>query len=301
MLQGVRRPHLFCEKRNEKIEISCWQRLSVGPLLTFDKMSRRRAPRNALQQADDELQAEIDRAEKAADAKYAAAEKRARDEAREEHERYLLQMKTWGSTLYLFPMLPALFGVLTICVVSVVLNTDYRQRDGQTCNSGVLNTYLLMSQILAYVFLFGYACMFIGTRVSCMGWSCNLHCSRLRSIVYFYAFIIVVGMGVNGFGAWAIAGSYDCANPEKTPYAYRVSQMVAAFFWGCFIVALIYVIWYRGKKEAEKRRLKKEQIAEEDAAWEAEEQERLAHAEAMQKANESGGGGGDWFAGNKDD
>ena len=132
-------------------------------------MSRRRAPRDALQQADDELQAEIDRAEKAADAKYAAAEKRARDEARDERERYLLQMKTWGSTLYLFPMLPALFGVLTICVVSVVLNTDYRQRDGQTCNSGVLNTYLLMSQILAYVFLFGYACMFIGTRVSCMG------------------------------------------------------------------------------------------------------------------------------------
>ena len=262
-------------------------------------MSRRRGQGRALQQADDELQAEIERAEKEAEAKYAAAEKRARDEAREERERYLLQMRTWGSTLYLFPMLPALFGVLTICVVSIVLNTDSRQRNGQTCNGGVLNTYLLMSQILAYVFLFGYACMFIGTRVSCMGWSCDLHCSRLRSIVYFYIVIVLAGVGINGWGAWALAGSFDCAKEENTPYAYRVAQMEAAFFWGCFIVALIYVIWYRGKKEAEKRRLKREQMAAEDAAWEAEEQERLAHAEAMLKENEDGDQG-DWFATNNE-
>lgn len=261
-------------------------------------MSRRRgAPKNSLQEADADLQAEIEKAEKMAQAKYEAAEQRARDEAREEREKYLLEMKTWGSTLYLFPMLPALFGVLTICVVSVVLNTDTRQQDGNLCNGGYLNTYLLMSQILAYVFLFGYACMFIGSRITCMGWSCDLHCSRLRSIVYFYLFVVFVGIGVNGFGAWALAGSYVCAEPQNTPYVYRVAQMEAAFFWGCFIVALIYVVWYRAKKAAEMRQLKKQQIAEEDAAWEAEEEERLTNAEAMQN------GGDDWFAGdnNKED
>ena len=55
-------------------------------------MSGRR--RTTQQEATDRLQAEIDKAEKEADAKYAAAEQRALDEARAERERYLLQMKT---------------------------------------------------------------------------------------------------------------------------------------------------------------------------------------------------------------
>ena len=40
-------------------------------------------------------------------------------------------------------------------------------------------------------------------------------------------------------------------------------------------------------------------MAAEDAAWEAEEQERLAHAEAMLKENEDGDQG-DWFATNNE-
>ena len=253
---------------------------------------RREKPKSTQMKAAEDLASEIARAEKEANERFAVAESQANEEQKNEREKYLRVMRQWGPTLYLFPMIPALFGVVTICVVSVVSNTDNRQADGNLCNSGFLNTYLLLSQVLAYFFLFGYGCMFIGTKIQCCCWKIDFHCQKIRTIVYFYIVTLVAGVGINGFGAWAIATSAQCGDPLNTPYTYRVAQMEAAFFWACAIVAGIFGLWFNGKKKMEKMAVEKAQKREEDAQWEAEEAEREAHAEQQQQQNENE----DWFA-----
>ena len=135
---------------------------------TMSARNRRTKQPSAQRAAQNELQAEIEKAEREANEKYKQAEEQAAKAQSKTREKYLQTLRQWGPTLYLFPMIPALFGVVTICVVSIVSNTDNRQRDGNLCNGGYLNTYLLLSQVLAYFFLFGYGCMFIGTKINCL-------------------------------------------------------------------------------------------------------------------------------------
>ena len=256
-------------------------------------LAKRRVKEKTVQEkAEDDLAMEIARAEKEADDRFLAADKRAKDEAQEHRDKTLQNMRQWGSTLFLFPMIPALFGVVTICVVSVVSNTDNRQADGNLCNGGYLNVYLLLSQVLAYFFLFGYGCMFIGTKIQVACWKVDFHCSKLSSIVRFYIVTVILGVGINGFGAWALATSYTCSEPLNTPYTYRVAQMEAAFFWMSFICSLLYGIWFNGKKKIEAMAIEKKKRELEDNEWEAEEAERKANAQSMVEVDQ----GGDFFS-----
>ena len=259
---------------------------------TMSTMNRRTKQPNAQRAAENELQAEIEKAEREANERYKQAEDKAAKAQNKNREKYLQTLRQWGPTLYLFPMIPALFGVVTICVVSIVSNTDNRQRDGNLCNGGYLNTYLLLSQVLAYFFLFGYGCMFIGTKINCLCWKIDFHCSKVKSIVKFYVFTLVVGVGINGYGAWALAGGSICAEPQNTPYTYRVAQMEAAFFWMCAIVAGIYCVWFNGKKKMERMAIDKAKRVQEDAEWEAEEAEREAYALSQGDVSNTGA---DWF------
>ena len=256
--------------------------LNLWPNVTTQTMSlnkRRAKPKSIQSKADDDLRTEIARAEKEADDRFAKAEKNANEEQTRERQKYLQVMKQWGPTLYLFPMIPALFGVVTICVVSVVSNTDNRQADGNLCNSGYLNTYLLLSQLLAYFFVFGYGCMFVGTKINVCCWKVDFHCSKMKTIVKFYIVTTIFGIAINGFGAWAISSSAQCGDPLNTPYTYRVAQMEAAFFWMCFIVAVAFGVWFNAKKKMELMKIEKARKAEEDAMWESEEAERQQGAE----------------------
>ena len=258
---------------------------------TMSSMNRRKKTVSAQRAAENELANEINKAEKEADERYKLAEKNAQKEQNNNHEIYLQTLRQWAPTLYLFPMIPALFGVVTICTVSIVSNTDTRQKDGNLCNGGYLNTYLLMSQLLAYFFLFGYGCMFIGTKIQCLCWKIDFHCSKIKTVVKFYIFTLVVGIGINGFGAWALATSFICGEPENTPYTYRVAQMEAAFFWMCTIVAGIYCAWFNGRKKMERMAIAKAKKDQEDLEWEAEEAEREMNAGTQLEEQ----AGGDWF------
>jgi hypothetical protein len=261
-------------------------------------MSRRQKQGSAARSAENELAELTAKAERENNERYKAAEEAARKERQSTRENYLQTLRQWGPTLYLFPMIPALFGVVTICVVSIVSNTDNRQADGNLCNGGYLNTYLLMSQVLAYFFLFGYGCMFIGTKSTCVCWKIDLHCSNIRTIVKFYVFTLIMGIGINGFGAWALSSSFVCGEPQNTPYTYRVAQMEAAFFWMCTIVAAIYCAWFNGKKKMERMAIEKARKGKEDAEWEAEEAEREAYSQSQVKENN---GQDDWFGSEKKD
>ena len=194
-----------------------------------------------------------------------------------EREVYLATLQKWGPTLYLGPFIPSIFAVVMICAVAIVSQVDVRNDQGSLCNSGILNTYLLATQYLAYVFLFGYGCMFIGQPYDILGSGIKIDCSckSLRSVAWFYFFIFIGGLGVNGFGAFAVLTSWNCGSPTETPYSYRVAQVQLIFFWLCAFVALLYggLYWWRVRQA--KVALRKALQAEEEARWAKEEEERL--------------------------
>ena len=91
--------------------------------------------------------------------------------ARKKSERIAQQMKE-VPILYMGAFIPCIFAVITICMNSV--ETGVRVPQQSQCLA--LWTYLVMSLILAYVFLFGLSMMFIGSQMELPtpveGWTC---------------------------------------------------------------------------------------------------------------------------------
>ena len=244
-----------------------------------------------------ELEAEVAAADAKARSDFEKAEQRVKERKASERKVYLQTLQNWGPLLFLGPLIPAFGAVVSICAISVISNIDAKNNDGTLCNSGILNTYMLASQVLAYIFLFGYGCMFIGSQIDCCntGYIVDCACHSLRSIWSFYLMIFVAGLGVNGLGAFAVQSSYVCAEPDATPYAYNLSLAMVIFFWLCAIVAISYGVWYFAKKRAERIALQRKLQAELDAEWEAEEALRLQGAIAAQEGQD------DWFAQSTDE
>ena len=105
-------------------------------------------------------------------------------------------------------------------------------------------TYLVMSLILAYVFLFGLSMMFIGSQME-LPTPCgrlDLPDCRCRGEVCeeIYGFIFVAALGVNIQGLYAYSQAVICV--DDAPSLYNISIIQLIFFYGSLLVLMIFGI-----------------------------------------------------------
>eukprot|EP00943_MAST-04B_sp_MAST-4B-sp1_P007887 g7887.t1 len=187
-------------------------------------------------------------------------------------------------TLYLGIFIPVIFAVITICTATVATSIS---GNNPNCRVG-LDTYLNMSWILAYFFLFGVSMMFIGSQLelpTCCG-KIDLpdcRCKSLKSVKIFYGFTFAAALGVNLQGLIAFSQAAPCV--DTAPLLYNMSALELFFFYGAVVVLLIFgcnAAARRAKNAAKNREAKKKADLE-----------RKIAAEYDDDGEEGGGGGGE--------
>ena len=131
-------------------------------------------------------------------------------------------------------------SVITICMNSA--ETGVRVPQQSQCLA--LWTYLVMSLILAYVFLFGLSMMFIGSQME-LPTPCgrldlpDCRCREVKSVKKFYAFIFIAALGVDTrhIRVCTVAVCVDDA-----PSLYNISTIQLGFFYGSLFVLMIFGI-----------------------------------------------------------
>ena len=208
--------------------------------------------------------------------------------ARKKNERIANQIKE-VPVLYMGAFMPCVFAVITICMNSV--ETGVRVPTKSQCLA--LWTYLFMSLILAYVFLFGLSMMFIGSQME-LPTPCgrldlpDCRCKEVKSVKKFYAFIFIAAIGVNIQGLYAYSQAVVCI--DDTPSLYNISTVQLIFFYGSLFVLMVFGVNKLIKKaknaketrEANKQASLERKIREEYESEPVEEEEYVYDSEGSE-------------------
>ena len=209
--------------------------------------------------------------------------------ARKKNERTAQQMRE-VPILYMGAFIPCIFAVITICMNSV--ETGVRVPTKSQCLG--LWTSLVMSLILAYVFLFGLSMMFIGSQME-LPTPCgrldlpDCRCREVKSVKKFYGFIFVAALGVNIQGLYAYSQAVICV--DDAPSLYNISIIQLIFFYGSLLVLMIFGINELVKKaknakknrEANKQANLERKIREEYESEPVEEEEYVYDSEGSEQ------------------
>lgn len=164
-------------------------------------------------------------------------------------EKHKRKMRTEVPVLYLGPFVPAVLSVITICLCGIATNV------GANCQGVPLRLYLSLSQGLAYFFMFGFACMFIGGE--CIGplglCECGLQCTKFQHIKIFYGITAVAALAINSIGLVAFLGAGQCS--ESAPLTYGVAGWQVLTFWFTFISAVGFAVQSFVKSRASKKKV----------------------------------------------
>ncbi len=211
--------------------------------------------KNRTMQTREGRKAEVDLHQRLNDERAAAREKRQSKQERIQQikqgrlEKHKRKMRTEVPILYLGPLVPALLSVITICLCGVTTNV------GANCQGTLLRLYLSLSQGLAYFFMFGFACMFIGG--DCIGpWAlceCELRCTKFKQIQIFYGFTAAVAVAINSIGLVAFLGAGQCSG--SAPLTYGVAGWQVLTFWATFLSAVSFAIRRFLKGRASKKKV----------------------------------------------
>lgn len=178
-------------------------------------------------------------------------------------EKLLKKLRSDVPVLYIGPFVPCILAVVTICLCSITRNL------GNNCQGAPLKTYLLTCQITAYIFMFGFACMYIGQPCNVCGLTTvDLSCKKLRSVNIFFGFMFVSSLGINAFGLVSLLGaSAECS--ESAPLLYGTTIWQVSTYWLTAIGSIVYVV----KHKIQGRTNKKKVIAVDYSATEEENEE----------------------------